>query len=390
MRYPQWTDPQFLDADGVGGLNFAAQNVSGAVAEVGAAAWALPGLVNPETATFAASGLVINALLPSSFGIVTSGGSVVRAHGTQTGQDTNFYAVDFTSLVPGGSPIVAYLVAAIGQIQQDPYPIPGPPPGFPSFNPNFVPTIGYATNVQTLSLSATTGVPDNVNTFALLGMILSAGGPSPTGISAEFQQRAALRQAMPANETFAGGTLTPAQANTVTVPLIPNLTFTVPLTAEVGGLLYSFANQSSGNMTIATSGADVINGFGVGGAASVTIASSGSVALWTAGKGVWDVISAGAVQVVRSNPGYRVYPGGSIRQFGNVAVAANTTLVVNYATPFLVGPDVCGATIGGVGVTAGLLAVNMNVRNAGASNTNCTISNPNSAPVAVDWWVDGV
>lgn len=132
-KWPNFIDPQFLDANGTGGLVAAMGTVSGAIASVGSGAWALPGLIAPDSANISFSGMVATINLPAPWGVVSSSGVVVRAHGTLTGQDTTSYTVNFASLVPGTGSVTAYAAATIQQIQQNPFPVPGPPPGFPSY-----------------------------------------------------------------------------------------------------------------------------------------------------------------------------------------------------------------------------------------------------------------
>ena len=92
--WPLFTDPQFLDANGTGGMNMAMGTVSGAVAAIGSGAWATPGLLAPEAMTVAFSGLVATVGLPRPWGLIASSGAVVRAHGTQTNADTQAYYVE--------------------------------------------------------------------------------------------------------------------------------------------------------------------------------------------------------------------------------------------------------------------------------------------------------
>lgn len=390
MKYANFTDPQFLDANGTGGLNFAFQSENASMASIGDAVWAAPGLLAPDEILIELGFLVITLVFSPDSGLVESGGTVVHAHGAQTGQDSQIYNVDLSSFVPGSGSSTVILSATPLVIQQDPFPIPGPPPGFPSFNPNFVPAVGYASNTYSFFIAVGTTPPDNVNSFEILRTTLTTGQTSITTYDTSHQVRACLRTAQPVITLTSGMDIVPSQAFNVISPSAGGFTFTLPPSVQSGGLSFTFVNPTGGNLTLAGSFTDVINGYNLSNASSITLYPFQTVVLWTAGKGSWEAIGGGGVQINRANPGYRVYPGGSIRQFGNVTVNANSTLSVNYATSFLAGPDVCGATIGGVGVTAGLLAVNMNVRNSGASNNNCTLSNPNSFPVAVDWWVDGL
>lgn len=88
------------------------------------------------------------------------------------------------------------------------------------------------------------------------------------------------------------------------------------------------------------------------------------------------------------NPGYEISADGTIRNFGNLTIAANTTQAITYLKPFVSGPDVCACTVGGTTPVQSWPA-NMNIRGSGASNTQCTISNSNAFSVAFDWNVWG-
>lgn len=291
MRWPQATDPQFLDALGVGGLNQAYGTVSGSIASVGSGAWALPGLLAPEAMGVTFNNLVATVTLPSPWGVVTSGGVVVRAHGTQTGVDTQSYSVNFSAARPASGSATAYLAATIQQIQQDPFPIPGPPQGFPSFNPNYVPTTGYATNLYTVALTAVTGAPNNVSSFELLRTTLTAGQASISTYSTVGWTLAADRKAFPNSILGSGGALNPTQLQQIIVPSVAGLTFTLPAVQIAGGLPASFANSTNGNCTVAASGTDRISGLSGGNVVSITLPPSGGVLMiGNAPQGLWEVI----------------------------------------------------------------------------------------------------
>ena len=255
----KFTDPQFVDANGVGGLNAAFGAVSGSIALLAAAGFVKPGLYQPELMTVAFSGLTATVGLPAPFAVINASGVVAQAHGTATGSDTQSYAVSFSGLVPGSGSIVAYCVAQAAMVQQNPVPIPGPPPGHPSYNPNYQPTIGYAQAVDTLALSTTTTPPDGMSAFELFRTTLTAGEGSITSWSTEYQQRTTPYWAA-APTVVAGGNLTFAQSQGMLVPASGGITSTLPLAASGTGLRYSFLNTSTGTWTIAAQGSDLIYG----------------------------------------------------------------------------------------------------------------------------------
>jgi hypothetical protein len=298
MKYSVYTDPQFLDAAGVGGLNSGVTTTTDAITSLGNAVWAGPGLVTPEAMTIAFSGTTATVGLPRPWGIISSGGVVVHAHGTQTGADTSSYSVNFASLVPASGAVTAYLAATITQIQQDPFPIVGPPPGHPSFNTNSVPPVAYATNVFSVALTAVSGVPDNINTFELARTTLV---PSTTAISVApliGQKRATEYKTLPVQLLTTGGVLTQAQAQVALMPTVGGLTHTLPVAANSGGLTYTFINTTTGNWTVATSGLDVIQGLfsGVAGVSSVVLPPQGVMTVWCNAStgGQWDLLSINA------------------------------------------------------------------------------------------------
>ena len=219
--------------------------------------------------------------------------SSVRAHGTQTGQDTQTYTVNLTSLIPASGSLTAYVAATVSQIQQNSFPVSGPPPGHPAYDPSLVPTVAYAATVYTVALSAVSGGIDNVNTFELLRTTLTHGQSSVTGWSTAGQFRAADRDAWPPVVLASGGLLTPAQAQFMLVPASSGLTHTLPPASGAGGLMFGGTNPTAGLWTIAATGSDRITGSAPSGAASLVVPSSGAVLLWAnAISGIWQILGA--------------------------------------------------------------------------------------------------
>lgn len=291
MKYPNFSELQFLDAAGVGGLNAAVAALTGSIASVGSGIWTAPGLIAPETMGLTFSGMVGTATLPAPWGLVSSGGIVIRAHGTQTGANSTSYSANFAPFVPGSGSVTAYLAATIALIQQDSYALTGAPPGHPSFNPNFEPTNAYATNVYSVALSAVTGGIDNVNTFELARISLSPGQTGIASYSAAGWARAADFKTRPVTVLPSGGVLTVAQAQQALAPSTSGLTHTVPSVSTAGGLDYFFVNpQASGAWTIAASGSNTITGLGLTPVSSVSIPAYGTLQLWgNAVSGIWEV-----------------------------------------------------------------------------------------------------
>jgi hypothetical protein len=368
MKFPAFVDPQFMDATGLGGLNAAFGTVSGSIASLGSGMWAVPGLVAPEVMTLNWSGLVATVTLPPPWGIVSSGGVVVRAHGAVTGIDTQSYSVDFTSVVPGAGSITAYLAATITSIQQNAIPIPGPPQGHPSYNPNFIPTTSYTQTVFSVALAAVTGGIDNINTFELSRVTLVPSQTVITSGSAVGWQRAGQYRAVPPLSLASGGILTLSQAHEVLTPSVPGLTHTLPLASTGGGLIYTLVNPTTGAWTIATSGANLITGLNaVTGVTTLTVPALGAAQLWgNAAAGAWETLGVNPLTMAGLN---NIWTGTN--QFTN-AVAVNGLLTatssINATGAITVagsGNFTGGLTAGGNGLFGGSLTAGSSILSSG-------------------------
>lgn len=315
--------------------------MSGSITTLGGAAYPTAGLLFPENMTVGFAGLTATIGLPSPWGLVTSGGVIVHAHGTQTGQDTTSYTVSFAPVVPATGSQTAYLVASVVQIQQNPFPLTGPPQGHPSFNPNFIPSTAYATNAYSVSLAAVTGVPNNTTTFELLRTTLTAGQNSITAVSDIGWQRAPNYNALPANPFAAGGIMTLAQAQAVATPLVANLSQTLPAVATAGGLSYKMVNPLSvGNWTIVAQSADRITGATGTPAASLVIPPGGAMQVWgNAASGQWDITEVNPLMLasianVFTAPQTIAAPGtaNALTLAGGTTVGTNMGIIGNGAT----------------------------------------------------------
>ena len=331
MKLPNFVDPQFLDATAPGGLNPAMNLITASFAAEGSGIWATPGLLAPEAMVTTFSGMTANVSLPLPWGVVTSGGLPVRAHGTQTGQDTQAYTVSFASLVPGTGTVTAYLAATISTILQSPFPVPGPPPGQPAYSPTYVPAVGYAANTYTVALSAVTGGIDNVNTFELFRTTLTAGQATLSNVSPLGQVRAPLRRAWPPLYITSGGTLAPAQAQQMIYPLAGGLPYTLPYASGSVGLAFGFNNSSTGTCTVAVSSGDLIHVLGLMGSSArsnAVIPAGGSIVLWADGStNAWRMIGGDvdfSPQSLSTN-GYRFFPNGLVAMWGVTGLTAYTT-----------------------------------------------------------------
>jgi len=290
MKVPLFSDPQFVDATGTGGFNAALGLVSGAIATLGTASYPAAGLFSPESMTTVFSNMNVTVGLPSPWGLVTSGGIIVHAHGIQTGQDTTSYTVNFGGLIPGTGSATAYLAATVNQIQQNPFPLTGPPPGHPSYNPNFVPSTAYATNTYSVALTAVSGKPDNINTFELFRTTLTAGQSAISVISTIGWLRASTYNSEPPVNFSVSNIMTTAQAQAVALPTVAGLSQTLPTAALAGGLSYTMVNPlAAGNWTVVAQTTDRISG-ATAPAASLVLPPGGAMQVWgNAVSGQWDV-----------------------------------------------------------------------------------------------------
>jgi len=339
--------------------------------------------------TVAFSGMVATVGLPNPWGLVTSGGVMVRAHGTVTNQDTTSYTASFSGLVPVSGTRTAYLAATVLTIQQNPVPIPGPPPGHPSWNPNFVPTVGYASQVYSVALTAVSGAPDNVNSFELFRTTLTPAQTTLSAYDTRGWQRAADRKAWPMQVLASGGVLTVPQAQSMLAPAVSGLTHTLPPVSGAGGLMYGLVNPTNGNWTISTTGTDRILGetFGVG-VASTTVPASGAALLWgDALAGVWfmmgssDDSAAPGMQTFTANGSFTVPPGVTMIEVELVggggggggaggASAAGGGGAGGYAAgKFTVVPGTVYTVTVGLGGTAGANTVTDSANNGGNGGT---------------------
>lgn len=336
VKFPNFQDPQFLDASAPGGLNPAMALITSSFGAMGSGAWAAPGLIAPDAMVVTFSGMTANVSLPSPWGLITSGGIRVHAHGTQTGQDTQAYTVNFTSLIPGTGSLTAYLAATVTSIQQAPFPVPGPPPGQPAYDPVFVPAVGYASNTYTVALSAVTGGLDNISVFELFRTTLTAGQTGMTSVSPQFQVRAPLRRAWPPSYQSSGGTLVASQAQQVIYPLSPGLTFTLPLASGAGGLAFGFSNSTTGTCTIAAAGSDGLHALGKMGSASgssLVIPAGGSIVMWgDANLSAWRMIGGDVDFSPQSlgTIGYRYLPNGLVLMWGATGLTTTGVGVANF------------------------------------------------------------
>ena len=186
MRIANFSNNQFIDEAGLDNAESltltSLMDITGALHT--------PGLIGANNLSFAYSGLNITVTAPLPFRALFSDGTLASANGTTDGETTDSATVDFLPLVPATGSVTAYLVATSGSIMQEAYQVIGPPVAHPDYNPNFGPYTAYAEEQDTIVFSATTTIPDNLNTLFIASTVLSAGQTTITTSSTVGQVRA--------------------------------------------------------------------------------------------------------------------------------------------------------------------------------------------------------
>lgn len=359
VNIPNFSDPQFVDANGVGGLNAAMSAVSGSVAVIGQEFFIRPGLLQPELVTMSFSGMVATVTIPAPAGIVNSSGVVALAHGIQTGLDTQTYTVNFAPLVPATGTVTAYLVGSATQIQQDPFPIPGPPPGHPSYNPNFIPTIGYSQTVDTIALSATTTAPNNTSTFEFGRATLTHGQVTLSSLSTFAQLRASTPLNRQLFAVSSSTVLTVPQLQYLIYATVGGITTTLPPASSSTYSIAIFVNSTASDWTIAANGSDTIFGGLAGGSSGSTIPvhSLGAVILWSNGSN-WIILGINPGQSLASVntwTGTNTYGAGGGWSSSNWGKQLLVTTPAGFSNPAIGITDVNGVNLWGISNGTGAL-----------------------------------
>ena len=254
MKTPNFSSDQYIDAPT---LNGASALVSGDFAQ--AAAIFKAGLVFPEAASYGATGLSVNASLPSPFAVLFGTGILAQAHGTVTGQDTQSYSVSFSGAVPGSGSRTAYLAASYSSIQQGAFQVVGPPVGHPDYNPNFAPYTAYTQNVDSLSLAVTTTAPDNISVFELFRCTLTSSSTGVGTMDTTYQLRASGPNTLQ-SVNVSGSMVIPQSYAGKVINIVSGGTYTMGAASANNGLTFSFACATSASVTMQTQGGDLFAG----------------------------------------------------------------------------------------------------------------------------------
>lgn len=134
-----------------------------------------PGLLAPVSLAFTPSALTVLVQAPAPFAVLFGSGLVVQANGTVNGALSSTYTANFAPLVPGAGSITAYIIASYTQIGQQQTQVVGPPVGHPDFDPNFSPFQFFLSQLDSLNIAASTTPANNVTTFELGRVTLTAG-----------------------------------------------------------------------------------------------------------------------------------------------------------------------------------------------------------------------
>ena len=171
MDTPQFTDGQFVNGSLLNGA------FASAIANEKANSNEMhyPGLYNPSSLVFTPSSLVVQIQAPSPFAVLFGSGSLAGAHGTTAGADTSTYSLNMASFVPGSGSQTVYILAEYTQIGENLVQVVGPPPGHPDYDATFNPFSFYTTQRDSLSIVGSTAPADNVTSFELARITLSAG-----------------------------------------------------------------------------------------------------------------------------------------------------------------------------------------------------------------------
>lgn len=192
MDYPQIASTQFMSAEA---FNAAFMTLLGNDTLINSVLFT-PGIVNPMELMSSTANLQVTLGLPSPFAVLFGNGVLAQAHGIANNATTNSYEADLTSLVPVKTPVVAYIVASLIEIEQDPFTVTGPPIGHPDYNPTFAPYVAQATTQYSLQVTATTTPPDNMTTFELGRFTLNVGQTTLPAMTTSFQTLAGVNVPM--------------------------------------------------------------------------------------------------------------------------------------------------------------------------------------------------
>ena len=186
MQVPTFSDFLFVSA---ALLNDAAAQVQASVEDITATVFS-PGLVNQSAIVLTPSLLTVGVTFGSTARVVFGSGVLAGGYGTINGQTSGTYTVNLASFVPGTGSQTVYIVATAIQIGQQSVLITGPSQGHPDFDPTFTPVTVYGEMLDSVSVSATTTLPDNSVYVELCRVVLSSGETNIPSVDITHQLRA--------------------------------------------------------------------------------------------------------------------------------------------------------------------------------------------------------
>jgi hypothetical protein len=154
--------------------------------------------------------------------------------------------LDFTSLVPGGGSVVAYVVAsgvALGQGQTE---ITGPPPFHPDYDPTFVPYSTFTSYQNSIAIAATLTAPDNVTTMELCRTTLTSGQTSISTYDFSHQLNAPTAGRLLSIQKFTAASSTYTRT--------PGSSYTIFVVQADGGAGGGATRPSIGNVSLGSPG----------------------------------------------------------------------------------------------------------------------------------------
>ena len=173
MRVPLFNQQQYLSSSS---LNSSIGTIYSAISEFFNQYFSY-GFINMDDISLQYSGL--NVTITANQGFALRSGTGLGVVNSQTQ-----YTVNFSSLVPSTGTIEVYLVGSLNVVNIDPFVVVPPPPGDASYSPAASAYTGYANQQYQIYFSASTTLPDNVNSF-VLGVGSLGAGASTISINTE-------------------------------------------------------------------------------------------------------------------------------------------------------------------------------------------------------------
>jgi len=236
---------------------------------------------------------MLMANCPSPFAVQFSSGIISTALGTTPGASGTAYNIQLSGFIPTAGSQLVYINASYFNLGQTQETVVGPPQGNPAFNPNFAPFNFYTEAVDSIAILASLTPPDNINTFALVETMLTAGmtGIPLTDLSYATQVLSSRVLGVQSVAVSINTTLTQANAGITQNCSVSGTTISLPdATVSVGYpfIFHGDAALGSGYVTILPYGTDTIQ---TGGPesyyTSVSLTAGMTIAIASNGSSSW-------------------------------------------------------------------------------------------------------